>query len=247
MAIKRLIESTALGGLIFSTPIGAFAASPVPYTWTGIHFGLDAGYAWGNNSTTCDFVPGLNTACQGLAVPNLKSKGGAFGSEVGADWQYQNWVVGAAADFSLLNLHGNSYFSSVDAGKSDQIASRYDWLGTARGRVGYAVGQSLFYGTGGFAFAHVSDSYLNDLATGNSGAFSSSGVRTGWTVGGGWEYALNPNWSVKLEYLHVDLRNSNLDISGAVTNLSAGAAPGSAIMHFNNSFDLGRVGVNYKW
>lgn len=245
----RLIGSTALGSLIFSAPFGAFAASAAPYSWTGIHLGLNAGYAWGDNPTDCSYVPGIFTACQGIAFPELKSSGGLIGSEIGADWQYQSWVLGAAADFSLLDLQSSTAFSSVDPGKTDQLASRYDWLGTARGRVGYAVGQSLFYGTGGVAFARVSDTYLNEINTSSFGAFSTSGVRTGWTAGAGWEYALTANWAVKLEYLHVDLANTNLDISGAATsgNAQVGTPSGSSVLHFNNSFDVVRAGINYKW
>jgi outer membrane immunogenic protein len=255
MVRPLLIGSTALSGLILSAPVDAFAASPPPYTWTGVYFGLNAGYEWGDNPTSCSYPSGLGGACQGEAFPNLKTNGELFGSTFGADWQYHNWVLGAAADFSVLDLHGSAAFPSVDAGKNgtaDQIASRYDWLGTVRGRAGYAIGQSLIYGTGGFAFARVDDQYLNEMNGADAGAFSTSGVRTGWTVGGGVEYALTSNWSVKLEYLHVGLAGTNLDVSGALTAAIAGGGtaappPGSVILHFNNSFDLVRAGVNFRW
>jgi outer membrane immunogenic protein len=225
------------------------AAATAGYNWTGLYVGLDAGAAWGNNSTNCAYIPGIGTACEGLGLPALKSAGGLFGGEVGANWQYQNWVVGAAADWSALDVHGSSIFPSVDAGKANQIASRYDWLGTARGRFGYAVGQSLFYGTGGLAVGRVKDSYFNDMNGAGSGFFSTADTRAGWTAGAGWEYAASQHWTFKVEYLHVDLGTTNLDISGAHTggNFALGTAPGTAILHFNNALDLVRAGVNFKW
>ena len=151
---------------------------------------------------------------------------------------------------SALDLHANTSFPSVDPGKTDQLASRYDWLGTARGRVGYAVGQSLFYGTGGLAVARVKDTYGNEVNTGSAGYFATASNRVGWTAGAGWEYRITQNWGVKLEYLHVDLGDTTLDISAATTNRTiafGGNPPGSSVLHFNNAFDLVRAGVNFKW
>ena len=225
-------------------------AAIVAPNWTGFYVGVNAGYAWGQNATSCTFIPGIGSPCQGISFPDLKSRGGLFGAEIGANWQYQNWVVGAAADWSALDLHANTSFPSVDPGKTDQLASRYDWLGTARGRVGYAVGQSLFYGTGGLAVARVKDTYGNEVNTGSAGYFATASNRVGWTAGAGWEYRITQNWGVKLEYLHVDLGDTTLDISAATTNRTiafGGNPPGSSVLHFNNAFDLVRAGVNFKW
>jgi outer membrane immunogenic protein len=235
-------------------PAPAPAAIPVPI-WTGFYVGLNAGYAWGQNSTTCTFVAGIDSPCEGVGFPDLKSRGGLFGAEVGANWQFQNWVLGAAVDWSALDLHASTIFPSVDVGKngtSDQLTSRYDWLGTARGRIGYAVGQSLFYGTGGLAIGRVKDTYSNEFNGSNAGYFATASNRTGWTAGAGWEYRITQNWGVKLEYLHVDLGSATLDISSAVTGtplsgVVSGNPPGTSVLHFNNAFDLVRAGVNFKW
>jgi outer membrane immunogenic protein len=243
----------ATPGMAADLPVKAPPAPALPVAantnWTGFYVGLNAGYAWGQNATNCSFVPGINSPCQGLALPDLKSQGGLFGAEIGANWQYQNWVIGAALDWSALDLHASTTsFPSIDPGKTDQLASRYDWLGTARGRVGYVVGQSLFYGTGGFAFGRVKDTYNNDINTSNAGYFTTASNRIGWTAGVGWEYRINQNWGFKLEYLHVDLGTTSLDVSAAATNANTvGSPPGSSVLHFNNVFDLVRAGVNFKW
>jgi outer membrane immunogenic protein len=244
VALPVLIASPAMAANlpVKAPPAPAPAAIPVPI-WTGFYVGLNAGYAWGQNATSCTFVSGVFSPCGGIGFPDLKSHGGLFGAEIGANWQFQNWVVGAAVDWSALDLHADEFFPSVDKGKSDQIASRYDWLGTARGRIGYAVGQSLFYGTGGLAIGRVKDTYLNEINTSSAGYFATASNRTGWTAGAGWEYRLTQNWGVKLEYLHVDLGDTNLDISAA----RGVGPPGSSVLHFSNAFDLIRAGVNYKW
>jgi outer membrane immunogenic protein len=264
VALPALIASPAMAAdlPVKAPPAPAPATIPVPI-WTGFYIGLNAGYAWGQNSTTCSFVPGIGSPCEGIGIPGLKSSGGLFGAEIGANWQFQNWVIGAAFDWSALDLHADTLFPSVDVGKNgavDRLASRYDWLGTARGRVGYAVGQSLFYGTGGLAFGRVKDLYGNEInggtvggidgvpVTSTVGYFTTASIRTGWTAGAGWEYRLTQNWGVKLEYLHVDLGSTNLDISGSLTGGNVTSANrGSSVLHFNNAFDLVRAGVNFKW
>jgi outer membrane immunogenic protein len=256
---SRLLRGAALPLLIATPamaadlPVKAPPAPPPPAAtlpnWTGVYVGLDAGYAWGKDDPSCAFVPGVGSPCQGIAFPDLKSQGGLFGAEIGANWQYQNWVLGVAADWSALDVHSSAAFPSVDAGKTDQLAGRYDWLGTARGRVGYAFGQSLLYGTGGFAAGQVKYAYNNEFNSTSAGYFTTTGTRDGWTAGAGWEYRITPNWGFKLEYLHVNLGSSTLDISASKTdgNLVLGNLPGTSVLHFNNSFDLVRAGVNYKW
>jgi hypothetical protein len=138
------------------------AIAPV-LPWTGAYAGVHGGYAWGHTATDCSFIPGIDSACQGIAFPSTNPKGGLIGIAAGADRQYQNWVFGVVGDFNWLHIHDAGQFPSVDAGKTDQISSRYDWLGTARGRAGVVVGQSLFYGTAGVAFGKVTNGYIHNI------------------------------------------------------------------------------------
>ena len=97
------------------------------------------------------------------------------------------------------------------------------WFGTVRGRGGYAFNNILVYGTVGLAFG--------ELRADTSG-LTKSHTNVGWTVGVGAEIGLTPNWSAKVEYLYVDLANSDF----AVTGLSNGY-----------SFGTFRAGVNYRF
>jgi outer membrane immunogenic protein len=89
-----------------------------------------------------------------------------------------------------------------------------DWFGTVRERFGYAAGPVLVYATGGLAYGEVSRSgnvagqtnfVLGGTVNTFAGSYSASTIKAGWTVGGGVEGQLAPNWSVKAEYLYVDL------------------------------------------
>ena len=99
------------------------------------------------------------------------------------------------------------------------------WFGTVRGRAGYALNNILFFGTGGLAFG--------ELRATTFGA-SEAHTNAGWTLGAGAEVGLDfaPNWSAKVEYLYVDLANSNFVITGASNGYR---------------FGLIRAGVNYRF
>ena len=104
----------------------------------------------------------------------------------------------------------------------------------------------LLYGTGGVALTDLG--VKNALASSNppvaQGAGSASGWVTGWTIGGGAEWALSRHWTVRAEYLYLDF--------GKVTaNASVVDLPHT----FNNNVattvdltaHLARVAVNYKF
>jgi outer membrane immunogenic protein len=101
-----------------------------------------------------------------------------------------------------------------------------DWLFTLRGRAGVLVTRAfLLCGTGGLAIANVKSNFLfTDTPGPTPGASESASISTtryGWTAGVGGEYALMNGWSVKAEYLYVDLGRA----STTSTNLAAGVPP----------------------
>ena len=130
---------------------------------------------------------------------------------------------------------------------------KLDWFGTARGRVGFLPAERiLLYATGGLAYGGFSGS--SSTLPMNIGTWSETNV--GWTVGAGAEAALGSNWSVKFEYLYMDLGN----VGGSSANTTAATTwryPGMA--HYNNDYNLAyqfntkftdnivRVGLNYKF
>jgi outer membrane immunogenic protein len=98
-----------------------------------------------------------------------------------------------------------------------------DWLATIRPRLGFAVGSALFYATDGLAVTNekVSQSNMVD-SLGTVLAPSISETRFGWTVGGGIEYMLTPNWTIRAEYLHLDFGTAN---GAGVVNMPTASSP----------------------
>ncbi len=179
----------------------------------GFHLDFGGGGAIGSSSQHDNgFVPTSSagptggtggSSCSGtctVADGHYRMEGGLVGGGLGYDMQSGSWVLGIATDLSAANVDGSS---AVCGTTSHPCGTSLDSLGTLRGRVGWAFGGVLPYVTGGFAYGEV---HAWDSMFGVSG----SSYRSGWTIGAGIEALLTPNWSVKFEYLHVDLGTSSL-------------------------------------
>ena len=153
------------------------------FTWTGGYIGLAAGYGFGSAS--------FNTP--GAASGNFKTSGPNYATTLGYIKQSGSIVYGLEGDFGLNWDRGTN--GATNPCPSCQVSN--PWLATIRGRVGYARDTLLFYATGGWAYGdvRVKNSIGNEEAHNNAG----------WTLGAGTEYAFASAYSVKLEYLYVDL------------------------------------------
>lgn len=128
----------------------------------------------------------------GTAGALLKEADGLrLGAEVGYDVDINGVVLG---------IVGGAFYSWIDGDGRGAARGRLDtdmdYLGTIRGRLGYAFGRFMVYGTGGWAFG--------DLEITNSAGVSDDTSLSGWAAGGGVEYMWNRNFSVRLEYIHLD-------------------------------------------
>jgi outer membrane immunogenic protein len=148
-----------------------------------------------------------------LSYTRADPSGIAGGFQGGYNWQIGQLVFGAETDFQLSD--SNAVFAPYKFSNP--------WFGTVRGRAGYALNNILFYGTLGLAYGrgHI------DL-----GALGEDNMHVGWTGGGGLEVGLTPNWSVRAEYLYIDLTGQGYVLTGA------GNALQSSLMRF---------GVNYRF
>jgi outer membrane immunogenic protein len=186
------------------------------FSWNGFYLGLNAGYGFGDSSWT-DRVTQASTG-------NFKISGPMIGGTAGYNIQFGSAVFGVEGDLDWTNIKGSA--TTVCAGACE-TSNR--WLGTARGRIGYAFDRFLPYFTGGAAFGDVKGTIAG------VGSFSTTNI--GWTLGGGLEYAFVNNWSAKLEYFYVDLGR-------AVCNTAcSGGDPFDVTFKTN----LVRAGVNYKF
>lgn len=158
---------------------------------------------------------GVNVGYAWGSVQNnwAKPSGVAGGVQLGYNFQQGPWVFGLEGDIQA-------------SGADDTFAPwkfSNPWFGTVRGRGGYAFNNILVYGTVGLAFGEL---------RANTFGLTESHTNVGWTAGLGAEVGLTRNWSAKVEYLYVDLANSNF----AITGMSNGY-----------SFGTFRAGVNYRF
>ncbi|MGB6349601.1 MAG: outer membrane protein [Pseudolabrys sp.] len=154
-----------------------------PYNWTGVYVGINGGGGWGRSNFLDPFASG-----------SFNTSGGLVGGTIGYNWQMGQVVAGLEGDIDWSNIRGSSVCGTAIVTSCE---TRIDWLGTARGRLGYAFDRFMPYVTGGLA--------VGDLKTSIVGIGSANDTKVGWTVGGGIEAAIAGPWTAKLEYLYVDL------------------------------------------
>jgi high affinity Mn2+ porin len=226
--MKRVLAGLALGVLLLDgaaaadIPLKAPRIQPV-YDWTGLYFGAHAGFGRGHSNAV-------------LSDPSIATTSNAFGGPIGglqAGYNIQlpsRIVLGFEADVSFPNyIDGNSVISTLATAKS-YVVEQMDFSGSVRGRLGYAAGPWMFYGTGGLAF--TGERYLNTPAIGNDEKILR--MRLGWAAGGGVEYAFAPHWSLRLEYLYSQFQNASVQFESGATHAST------------LNFQSLRVGLNRK-
>ena len=186
------------------------------FTWQGFYVGINAGYGFGTSKWT-------NTVT-GVSTGDFDVNGALVGGTAGYNMQLGGFIVGIEGDIGASFAKGSTATNCVTTCETSN-----HWLGTLRGRLGYAFDRFLPYVTGGASFGDIKGT----VASG--GSFSATNV--GWNVGGGLEYAFVDNWSAKLEYLYVDLGTATCGAGCSTTN------------PFDVTFStqIVRGGLNYKF
>jgi outer membrane immunogenic protein len=210
---------------LYSAPAAAIAPS---YNWTGCYIGVNAGGMWGK--ADADFA-------------STNPNGFAGGGQLGCDYQsMSNWVVGLQGDFNWTRAHDSQNYDIPPIG-GGMFETRMDWFASATARLGYAAGPWLIYGKGGAAW--VRDRLMD------SGSilivsfdFSGNVTRSGWTAGGGFEYAFAPNWSAFVEYDFYDFGTKDVTIPG-IGGLPPG--PSSETISFKQNFSVVKAGINFRF
>jgi outer membrane immunogenic protein len=173
------------------------------YSWAGPYLGGNLGYAWGS-------------------VDNNRTKPSGFvgGVQAGYNWQPSpSFVFGVEGD--------------IQATGADETFAPWKfsnpWFGTVRGRAGYAFSNILVYGTAGLAFGEL---------RGETFGLSETHANAGWTAGVGAEFGFGQagltrgGWSAKVEYLYVDLANTNFTITGVPNGYRFGTLRAGINYHF---------------
>jgi len=209
MICKFLISSATFLGLIASAAAAdlpaekgppVYAPPPPVFSWTGVYIGGQVGYEWGTSSNTY-FGPlgGL------IGVGHHDDQGVVGGGHVGYNYELGGLGLGLGTGGFVVGIEGDANGASYDGGGVlAGIIGRHEsteFDGSIRGRVGVAFDRALIYGTGGVAFGSIRNTATNFI----TGGFDSATTgRVGWTVGGGVEYAIDNNWSARVEYRYTN-------------------------------------------
>ncbi len=232
---------------------------PVPaYSWTGFYIGGQVGYAFGRDNAreVANAGGGPNVLYQ-VGFPN----GTIGGAHLGYNFSTQSLpilgqlagtfsgipliggvggtggVIGVEGDVDGTDFRGAAAFPG-GAGGTFFNQVRENITGSVRGRIGIAVDRALFFATGGVAFGQFTENYGFSGAVTQLTTDSLTTTRVGFTVGGGVEYALTTNFSLRGEYRYSEF--------GRFVNINS-AATGN----FNTTQHLYQqrftVGFSYKF
>jgi outer membrane immunogenic protein len=211
-------------------------ASPA-YDWSGFYAGLNAGYSWGR--TPYDY----SVAGAPAASNTLKPESFIGGAQAGYNFQTGPFVFGVEADFAWRDGTGTTNVATPNG--LTTFRDEQGWVGTLRPRAGVATNNWLFYGTGGLAYGWLKQGYT-EAQPGASRTATDSEIHTGWTAGGGVEFAANNRWSLGLEYLYQDLGKSTLSQPGQTVG-GVVFAPSSTTFEDRSHVLRAKLNVKFGW
>ena len=219
--MKRLVLA-GVSAIAVVTMMGAANAADMPrrhamptkapmyvsesYNWTGVYAGINGGYSWGR----ANFSAPLSTG-------DINTKGGQVGGTLGYNYQVGQVVFGLETDLDWSDVKGSGACGGLTC------ESKNTWLGTTRGRIGYAFNRFMPFVSGGLAYGGVKNSA--------TGLGDSTSTKAGYALGGGIEAAIAGPWTAKVEYLYTDLGNTS-------------APSGSDVSFKSNTV---RAGLNYRF
>ncbi len=218
------IKNTSLSFLavaLIATPIAALAADFVSpkFDWSGAYVGVHAGAL--NQGGTLSLAPTGDSPPDNALNPNLGGTSFIAGLLGGYNWQITpNVVTGIEGDVGFGNSNSNvvSAKSSVpmNVWYADNTLSE-TINGHVRGRLGWASGSLLAYGSAGVA---ISNSKINVTGYCPPDQYSTSGSRTlvGYSIGAGADYAVTETAIVRLEYIYDGYGHQSEDVGSGAPN-----------------------------
>lgn len=203
ISILSLISAPSFAAdIIFDPdPVPPIVSLPEgPFTWSGRYVGVDLGFGRGKvkESFVTENIP--------ESIFNIRQTEGAFGGVYARfGRQARKLYFGFEGDIQYAGIKGTH---ADDGGPVAEFTTQ--WLGSTRLRAGYAMndmfgqdmGHLLPYVTGGLAFGS-----FKATVTDNGNEWVGERGDTGYTLGGGFDYAINRNTIAKLEYQYLDFGN----------------------------------------
>jgi outer membrane immunogenic protein len=209
------------------------------FDWTGWYSGVNGGYV-GSKSPLIDVANwwNINDGHAGVLNPDNRISTATFGGQIGYNFQFApKWIIGFETD---INYRDALKAWSLDTGNDlHTFSSHVGYFGTVRARLGYAYDRVLVYVTGGYAYGKF-EHELTDFDPGEPlfRVWYQNLIKSGWTIGGGGEYAIASNWTIKAEALYI-----NFGSKTTTSNLYEGPFVGRV----KDDAFVARMGLNYKF
>ena len=207
----------------------------------------------GSLDSDTEFLGGLQVGYNFFSKPSYEPMKLGHGHRSGGA-HHGRWRLfsGIEADISFMDHTSSGVFAGTfnrPQPNSFTMKTEVDtnWIATVRKRLGLKKDRWLVYVTAGLAIGDIDmkSSYRDDVAPNFANA-SSSNTKVGWVAGAGAEYALTKNWSLKAEYLFVDLGRVSHDATLIEPN---GPAVPPKVLRFTTDVEhhIARIGLNYQF
>ncbi|AMS43167.1 MULTISPECIES: outer membrane protein [Aminobacter] len=232
--VTLFASSLALAASLPAAASDALSAPPAGFVWTGGYAGVHLGY--GGDRTTVTELDDYSFSAFGDTQFKFNSNGFLGGVHAGYNWQSGQLVYGVEFDFTGANID-KTVANSMMPMSNESFSTKIDWFSTARVRLGYSIDRFLPFVTGGAALGHIRSSYDDNDPSQNNHAVADE-VVGGWTIGAGAQYALTDNWSVRAEYLFVDLNDSQGSLLDGNDRYR---------YDFDNNIHAVRLGASYRF
>jgi outer membrane immunogenic protein len=202
-------------------------AAPPPFTWTGCYLGAHLGGGWARKDIT-DPVQLVQDSFSGaplttgVTTASASPSGVVVGGQFGCDYQFaSNWVAGIEGAASGSNMSDSKTVALPLGvpGEQARVTARTDFIPSVTARLGYAMDRLLLYARGGASWA--GDKYtVTGTFLGTGFGFEGLDARSGWTAGGGVDWAFWGNWSASLEYDYYQFGHGTVRMSDSTNVLS---------------------------
>lgn len=195
-----IVFASIVASSAFSADKAVYKAKPAKFapaqTWTGPYVGGHLGYGEAGYRGIFDSSELPAFPEQAGFLEHLNLSGFAAGLHAGYNWQSGVYVFGIEGDATLTDW--NDHVDDAAGGGTDAIEGKIGYLATLRARIGIEHAGSLAYVTGGLAASNARYTAIDD----DSFAASVSFNDVGFVYGGGVEYRIGRNWSVRAEGLY---------------------------------------------
>ncbi|MEE4453022.1 TonB-dependent receptor domain-containing protein [Novosphingobium resinovorum] len=228
---RRQRSDAASGNAMEAYLSGKSAADGFDGDWSGFHLGVTTGYGQVVSKGRTTDAAGVADAISVTESADVNHGDMQWGGLAGYDFDLGgDWVAGFEANFTRMRNSTTRYaiaqevqntingYYNMAPDQEAQAATKYDfeWMATARARLGFKTGRALFYGIGGVAFLREKQQrtqYIDTASPDNlypdgpygymtESSFTESARKTrkGWTIGAGAEVAMGSRWSLRAEY-----------------------------------------------